>query len=95
MLIGSLRFEFRLHAVYSLKEKRSISNRLKQKLRNKFNIAVSEVEQLESLSHLVLVVVTVANEQRKVESRLSKASAMLEAISTEEVYDISMEIFGA
>ncbi|WP_031481993.1 DUF503 domain-containing protein [Maridesulfovibrio frigidus] len=95
MIIGVLSLEFRLHGNNSLKGKRKISLSLKQKLRNKFNVSVSEIEAQDSHEKLVLAVVTVANETRKVESRLSKALAMVEAISPAELINCETEIFSS
>lgn len=93
MIIGVLNLEFLLHGNDSLKGKRKVAQSLKQKLRNTFNVAVSEVEAQDSHRRLVLAVVTVANETRKVESRLSKALAMVEAISPAELVHCKTEIF--
>ncbi|WP_320169042.1 DUF503 domain-containing protein [Maridesulfovibrio sp.] len=95
MIIGVLSLEFRLHGNRSLKGKRKISLSLKQKLRNKFNLAVSEVEAMDSHEKLVLAAVTVANDTRKVESRLSKTLAMVEAISPAELVHCETEIFSS
>ncbi|OEU66565.1 MAG: hypothetical protein BA863_13560 [Desulfovibrio sp. S3730MH75] len=95
MIIGVLSLEFRLHGNNSLKGKRKISLSLKQKLRNKFNVSVSEVEAQDSHERLVLAVVTVANETSKVDSRLSKALAMVEAISPAELIKCETEIFSS
>jgi len=93
MIIGVLTLEFRLHGNRSLKDKRKVALSLKQKLRNKFNVAVSEIEAMDVHDKLVLGVVTNANETRKVESRLSKALAMIEAISPAELTRCDTEIF--
>ncbi|MDY7000262.1 MAG: DUF503 domain-containing protein [Thermodesulfobacteriota bacterium] len=93
MIIGVLTLTFRLHGNHSLKGKRQTANSLKQKLRNKFNVAVSEIEAMDDPKRLVLALATVANETRKVESRLSKALALAEAATAEEMIDSRMEIF--
>ncbi|QJB57355.1 DUF503 domain-containing protein [Pseudodesulfovibrio sp. zrk46] len=93
MIIGVLTLEFRLHGNRSLKGKRKVAQSLKQKLRNKFNIAVSEVDAMDVHDKLVLGVVTNANEIQRVESRLSKALAMVEAISPAELTHCNTEIF--
>jgi hypothetical protein len=93
MRVGTLTIEFRLHGVFSKKEKRSLSASLKQKLRNKFNVAVAEIDALDSLDSLVLSVVTVSNETRRVQSVLSKTLAMIESSNLDEIVDVSMEVF--
>jgi uncharacterized protein YlxP (DUF503 family) len=95
MIIGTLRLEFRLHGVFSLKEKRKSANSLKQKLRNTFNVAVSETEAQDSHQTLVLGVVTVSNEKAYVHSLLSKVLAMVEGTSSDELVHADMDVFGA
>jgi len=85
--------QFRLHGNRSLKGKRIVAQSLKQKLRNKFNISVAEVEAMDVHDKLVLGVVTTANATDRVESRLSKALAMIEAISPAELTNCNTEIF--
>ena len=95
MIIGVLSLEFRLHGNRSLKGKRKVSLSLKQKLRNKFNLSVSEVDAMDSHERLVLAAVTVANETRKVESTLSKVLAMIEAMAPAELIHCETEIFSS
>ncbi|MCF8106310.1 MAG: DUF503 domain-containing protein [Desulfohalobiaceae bacterium] len=95
MIIGTLKIEFRLHGICSIKEKRGIANSLKQKLRNKFNVALSEIDGQDSLQTLQLALVTVSTESRRVQTTLNKALAMIEAISPEEIVDVQTEVFGA
>ena len=93
MIIGVLHLEFRLHGNRSLKGKRKVALSLKQKLRNKFNVAVAETDGLDVHDKLVLGVVTTANETERVESTLSKALALVEAISPAELTTCRTEIF--
>lgn len=95
MLIGSMRVAFRLHGVSSKKAKRSVAASFKQKLRNKFNVSVAEIEDQELLGSLVLGIVTVANDAKYVSSVLNKIITQLEGMNEEEILDISTEIFGA
>ncbi|ACU90494.1 DUF503 domain-containing protein [Desulfomicrobium baculatum] len=95
MIIGTLRLEFRLHGVFSLKEKRKSANSLKQKLRNTFNVSVAETEAQDSHQVLVLGVVTVSNDTAHVHSRLSKVLAMVEASTADELVHADMNVFGA
>ncbi len=61
MQIGCIRVEFYLHGVFSLKEKRNIANSIKQKLKNKFNISIAEIESQDNINRLVFGIVTVSN----------------------------------
>ncbi|WP_319542868.1 DUF503 domain-containing protein [uncultured Pseudodesulfovibrio sp.] len=93
MIIGVLHLEFRLHGNKSLKGKRKVALSLKQKLRNKFNVSVAEIEAMDIHDKLVLGVVTTANATERVESRLAKALSMVEAISPAELIRCNTEIF--
>lgn len=95
MILGVLTLHFRLHGNRSLKGKRQIANSLRQKLKNKFNVAVSEVEAQDSLERLVLAVITVSGESRRVESQLEKALSHAQAATSEELVDSSLEIFSS
>ncbi|MFW6055499.1 MAG: DUF503 domain-containing protein [Thermodesulfobacteriota bacterium] len=94
MIVGTLKVEFRLHGICSIKEKRSIANSLKQKLRNKFNVALAEIDGQDSLQSLQLGLVTVSTESKRVQSILNKALAMIEAISADEIVDVRTDVFG-
>ena len=93
MLIGALNINFRLHGITSLKSKRRISNSLKQKLKNKFNMAVAEVGHEDSFDYLEIGMVTLANEKTRVEQVLNKALAMIEAICAEDIIEVKTEVF--
>lgn len=95
MIIGVLTLTFRLHGNRSLKSKRQVSGSLKQKLRNRFNVAVSEVAGQDALDKLVLAVVTVSGDGRHVQSRLEKALMHAQAATSEELVDSSLEVFAA
>lgn len=95
MIVGTLRLEFRLHSVFSLKEKRRSANSLKQKLSNTFNVAVAETEAQDSHHRLVLGVVTVSNSTSHVHAQLSKILTMVENTATDELVHADMDVFGA
>ncbi|MBG0776871.1 MAG: DUF503 domain-containing protein [Desulfovibrionaceae bacterium] len=92
MYVGIARVEFALHGNDSLKGKRRVANSLKQKMRNRFNVAVAEVEAQDSHTRLVLAAVTVGNDHVHVRRRLDNCISMLEDISPEEMTDSVVEI---
>jgi len=75
MLIGSLQVELHLPACHSLKEKRFTLQGLKTRLRNRFNVSVAEVDQLDNCSCATLAIAYVANERAQVERVLSRIEA--------------------
>ena len=95
MLVAVMNVEFTLHDNDSLKGKRRVANSLKQKVRNTFNVAIAEVDHLDSLTRLALAVVSVSNSQQHLQSRMDKCLAMMEAVCPEELTYSDLEIFGA
>lgn len=94
MFIGILGVEFRLHGNESLKDKRRVANSLKQKVRNKFNVAIAEIGSENDMSRLSLAVVSVSNDKRHLESRLTKCLSMMEAVCPEEMVGSEIHIQG-
>ncbi len=52
--VAAARMNFRVSYVHSLKEKRSIVNSKKAKVKNKFNVSVIEAEELDNHKSIVL-----------------------------------------
>lgn len=91
MVIGSLILEIEIPHAYSLKDKRAVLNRLRDRVRQKFNVSVAEVEENEIWNHAVVAVVAVSNQQRFCNQILSKAAEFIETLPDSVVEDISME----
>lgn len=83
--VGVLTMQLTLHGNDSLKGKRKVAQSLKMKLRNKFNIAVSETDTQDSHVTLTLTAVAVSAQRTRVESQLTKAANMVEAIDLAEL----------
>ncbi len=63
MTVGLLTLELRIDHAHSLKDKRQVVKSVKDRLRAKFNVAVSEVEAQELWQRAVLAAVTVSADQ--------------------------------
>ena len=94
MVLGLLKVEYRLHGNESLKDKRRVANSLKQKVRNKFNVSIAEVGSEDDMGRLALVIASVSNDARHLESRLTKCLSMMEAVCHEEMVYSDMEFIG-
>lgn len=94
MIIGVLTLEFRLHGNDSLKGKRAVAQRLKMKLRNKFNVAVSEIASHDSHDTLVLAAVTVSPDGKHAQGLLQKALNMVVAADEAELIYDDIELIG-
>lgn len=61
--IGVLTLEIHVEHSHSLKEKRHVLKSLKDRLRERFNVAVAEIDFLDSWQHSVVAAVTVSNDR--------------------------------
>lgn len=95
MHLAVLTVEFALHGNDSLKGKRRVANSLKQKVRNRFNVAVAEAGTHDSLTRLRLAVASLSNEEGHLRSRMDKCLLMLEAACPEEMTHSDLELFTA
>jgi uncharacterized protein len=73
--IGVLTLEIHVEHSHSLKEKRHVVKSLKDRLREKFNIAVAEIDHLDSWQNAVVAAVTVSNDRVHAEQVLQAVEA--------------------
>ncbi len=71
--IGVLTLELHVEASHSLKDKRHVVKSLKDRLRERFNIAVAEIDGLDSWQSSVVAAVTVSNDRTRAEQVLQAA----------------------
>ena len=72
MIIGVLNIELFLPASNSLKTKRFAINSLKDKLRNRFNVSVAEIDFTDKWQRSSLGIALVSNESKHIESIFEK-----------------------
>jgi uncharacterized protein YlxP (DUF503 family) len=72
MIVGILTVDLAIFEAQSLKDKRRVVQSVKQKLRNRFNVSVAEVEYGDSPKRCQLGIATVSNESKHVHSQLDK-----------------------
>jgi uncharacterized protein len=81
--IGVVTLELRLAHAHSLKEKRHVVASLKERLRNKFNVAVAEIEYQDLWQRAAVAAVTVSSDHSHAEKVLrgveDEAAALLGA----------------
>ena len=84
--------EIRLPGVDSLKGKRQILRSLKDKLRQRFEVAVAEVDHQDVWQRATLAVACVSHDARHANSVVAKAMDFIEAHVEGDVLDTSLEI---
>ena len=92
MVVGVCELELHIPGCSSLKEKRLVLRSLKDRLRNRFNIAVSESRWHDKWQRAALCVVTVSNDSAVVHSILSKAQKLVEKDTRAQLVDVHVEL---
>lgn len=92
MVIGILQMALRLPETHSLKEKRWILKSLQSRLRNRFNIAVSEVDSQDAWQSATLAVAHVSNDRGHTNKLLDEVLDFAERIRQIEVVDSKLEL---
>jgi uncharacterized protein YlxP (DUF503 family) len=92
MVVGVLEAELSVTGSVSLKDKRRVIKSIKDRLSNKHNVSVAEVDALDSRQRAVLGVAMVANESRFVESCLSKIVDQLRVARDACLVDYQIEL---
>jgi len=91
--VGTLEVTLSLPGVNSLKEKRRIVRSLKDRVRNKFNVAVAEVDHQDIWRTTTIGIAAVANDGRFLESALSKVVDFIRACPGASLVDYHLEVF--
>jgi uncharacterized protein len=73
--IGVLTLDIHVEHSHSLKEKRHVVKSLKDRLRERFNVSVAEIDHLDSWQNSVIAAVTVANDRLRAEQVLQAVEA--------------------
>ena len=89
--IGVLTLELRLENSHSLKEKRHVVESLKTRLRNKFNVAVAEIDHQDLWQRGTLAAVTVSSDHVHAERVLRSVEEEAAALLGPELAETSVE----
>lgn len=73
--IGVLTLDIHVEHSHSLKEKRHVVKSLKDRLRERFNVSVAEIDHLDSWQNSVVAAVTVSNDRVRAEQILNAVEA--------------------
>ncbi len=92
MTVGSLRVRLFLRQARSLKDKRQVVQSVKERLRQKFNVSVAEVEALDHRQLVVLGIAMVSNEAGHVRQTLTQIMESLRRHPVAEFLDHELEV---
>jgi len=92
MIVGVCTVELFLSDSQSLKDKRQVLHSLKDRLREKFNVSVAEVDGQDLWQKSVLGVACVANEKGHVNQVLDQALNLIKSLPAVEVVRTHLEL---
>ena len=89
--IGVLTLELRLDESHSLKEKRHVVQSLKDRLRNKFNVSVAEIDHQDSWQRGLVAAVTVSPDRPFAEQVLQSVESEAAGFLGPLLVDVTVE----
>lgn len=92
MIVGVLTVDLAILDAQTLKDKRRVIHGLKQRLRNRFNVSVSEVAYLDAAKRCRLGVAMVARESRALNSQLDQIVDMVRGNAYATLVDYHREL---
>ncbi len=93
MPVGVLTLEIRLPYAHSLKEKRAVLWKIRDRLRARFNVAVAELDHQDVWQHATLGVVSISDSQTLLESVFRQVLAESENILGDDVANHTLDFF--
>ncbi len=91
MIIGTGTIHMKADWCHSLKEKRMVVQSIVQKVRNKFNVSISEIEDLDMHNSIVIGFAVVTNDTRYANSVVQKVLDFIEDNTEAVVIDSNIE----
>lgn len=92
MFVGLCSFDLILAENHSLKGKRRVLRKVKDRVRNTFNVSIAEVDSLDSWQRCTLGLACVSREKPQVERQLSNVVQFIENLHLAEVENVYVEI---
>jgi len=93
MIIGSCSIELHLPESLSLKDKRHIVKSIKDRVRNKFNVSIAEVDGNDLWQRAVLAACVVANDKKFANQVLAQVVEQVKRERSVVLLDYHLEIY--
>ena len=91
-IIGFIEIHLRIPEAHSLKEKRKVVKRVVERLKNKFNVSVSEIGDQDKWQSSIIGVVTVGSSRKIVDATLEKVILFIEELYPGKLVNYYKEI---
>ena len=85
MIVACCTIRFHLHGNRSLKEKRRVANAVRDRLKNKFNVSIAEVDDQDRWQSLRLGFAAVGSDAKYLEGLMEKLLHAVEVMNLAEV----------
>jgi len=92
MIVGSLRVRLLVRESRSLKDKRQVVRSIKDRLRNRYNVSVAEVEAQDHRQLAILGLAMVSNEGSHIRTVLAEIVQVLRSHPVAELIDYQLEV---
>ena len=92
MIVGLLSVELFIHGSNSLKRKRQVLRSLKERLRNRFNISIAEIDYQDKWQRAAVGIAYLGNDKSSVNSALDKVLNFVETVHDVDLTNYEMEI---
>lgn len=92
MVIGVLRITVLIHESRSLKDRRQVVKSIVEKVKNRFNVSVAEIDGADLWQRAEIGVATVSNDGAFVNSVMDKVLDFVDGLNLAEVSDHAIEI---
>jgi uncharacterized protein len=92
MIVGTLRVRLLIREARTLKDKRQVVKSIKDRLANRFNVSIAEVEALDNRQLAVLGMAMVGNETHPIKVALAQIVEALRSHPVAELLDHELEV---
>jgi len=93
MVVGVCRIELRIPQTHSLKAKRQVLRKIKDRVKNKFNVSIAEVGENDKWQRSLVGLALVGNDRRQINSTLDVVTNFIENLNAAEIINSELEIF--
>ena len=92
MVVGICSLELRLAENHDLKGKRQVLKSIKDRVRNRFNVSIAEVDDLDAWQRATIGVACVSRDRDVVERTLAHVTTFIEDLGLASVEAVHVEI---
>ncbi|MCK4463898.1 MAG: DUF503 domain-containing protein [Candidatus Omnitrophica bacterium] len=92
MRVGALKIHMEIISSSSLKDKRAVLKGLKERIRRRFNVSISEIGNHDKWQRATLGISSISHDKQFIETMLNKIINYIEEEKSVLVLDINIEI---